>query len=302
MALTYRRRFEGACEVDSEVGCEDEVVDLVESESQQRGAELHSVPTPPTDADYAGCSSGDCGEPGAETHPWTLPWYEDQLRTHPPARSATRQIKVIHQGVGYSSLSEAACGALLELLVPGFRVQEGVTYQIPFGKERTVDFLVEGVLFEYHPPRLVAERRGFGDFRSPKEYDRFQQLYKKARYDKRKREALLNSTIHALGEEYYRRRRIQLDEDERFRNTELVVATGIPELYEKIVLRFGRSAAPLSAEQFTNLFFAFVKSIARQNSRRGFLPRRRGRSQSASHRDRHKLRSRTSHRTRRFSR
>ncbi len=206
--------------------------------------------------------------PAQDLTPWTIPWYEDQLLTRKASEPPSRQVSYSYQGVGYSSLSEAACGALLELYIPGFRVVEGETYQIPIGKGRSVDFLIDGVLFEYHPPRLIAERRGCGDFPNHRAYEQFRRTFNRVRYDKRRRETLLAATVAELGEHYYHRRRAMLDEHPIYKDCELVVATGIQEFYQRVIQRFGLESS-VSPEHFSTLFYAFVKTVARQNSRRG---------------------------------
>lgn len=68
---------------------------------------------------------------------------------------------MIHGGIRFHSRCEVACAVLLERYVPGFRIREGETYQVPIGFGRFVDFALEKdgrqYLIEYHPANLKFE-------------------------------------------------------------------------------------------------------------------------------------------------
>src|SRR5687768_15126019 len=51
--------------------------------------------------------------------------------SYSPSLSSFSAHKNWHRGVRYDSRPEAACGELLERLVPGFKVEEHKTFQIP---------------------------------------------------------------------------------------------------------------------------------------------------------------------------
>lgn len=174
-------------------------------------------------------------------------------------------------GHGYCSLSEAACGTLLELYVPGFTVIDGETFQVPMGNGTSVDFMVKGVLLEYHPPRFAGDRRRFGDFPTRAAYVRFMRELSKVRHNPYKRGKLLRETAEILKSSYAERRRKLVDSCPEHSGKELVIAHDMDELYEKIILRFNPHHAPIRAE-LHEVFAAMIKEIARQN--RGYSDRR----------------------------
>ena len=75
----------------------------------------------------------------------------------------------------FCSRSEAICAELLRRFIANFELREGLTFQVPIGSDGrgntySVDFLVDGVLLEYHPVRFYRNKKGFGDFRDSDEY------------------------------------------------------------------------------------------------------------------------------------
>ena len=172
--------------------------------------------------------------------------------------------KVHHNGVGYCSLSEAAFGAILELLIPGFKIVEGVTFQVPIGEGRSVDFFINGALVEYHQPRLHPERGKIGDFQNRDDYMFFLRSLKRSGGNTWRKQKLIDETRNELASNYYHKRRELIDRNTELRNTELIVATSREDFYRKIILRFVAENPP-SLGDFIARFWWWVNIIARQN-------------------------------------
>lgn len=158
--------------------------------------------------------------------------------------------------VRFCSRSEAICAELLQRFVPHFQLKEGVTFQVGIGKDergntRSVDFLVDGVLFEYHPVRFFKSKRRCGDFQNTEEYRSYTRTFYSLSDDKRE---FFHSVMKArLAENYFRKRRTLLDQHPIFRRMELIVATSPEEFYSLVIRRFGKSY-PKTVEKFMALF------------------------------------------------
>lgn len=186
-----------------------------------------------------------------------------------PSPSAHSQVfaaaTVFYNNVGYCSLSEAVCGTLLELFVPDFKIVPGETFQVPVGNGSSVDFLVHGVLLEYHGVRFQAERGRYGDFNSRQEYVQYQRRLRQLRGNRYKREQLTALTREQLILNYFQRRRRVINQHPEHHRRELVVATCCDEFFDRIVRRFNRTFCPTRVE-FRQIFYALVKVVARENS------------------------------------
>jgi hypothetical protein len=160
------------------------------------------------------------------------------------------------QQSAFCSRSEAICAELLKRFVPHFRLQAGVTFQVPIGVDGrgntlAVDFFVDGVLFEYHPARFFKNKKGFGDFKNKEEYKAYAKLFHSVGGFERE---LFHEAMKAhLKDNYYQRRRALLDRHPHYRRIELVVATNPEEFYALILCRFGRNI-PKNLERFLELF------------------------------------------------
>ncbi|MBN8548069.1 MAG: hypothetical protein J0M12_02010 [Deltaproteobacteria bacterium] len=172
---------------------------------------------------------------------------------------------VFFNNIGYCSLSEAVCGTLLELFVPGFKIIEGQTFQIALGNGSSVDFFVNGVLVEFHGVRFQAERGRFGDFNSRQEYVQYNRRLRQLRGNRYKRQQFMDLTRERLMQNYFQRRRRLIDQHEAHKRCELVVVSNCDEFYDMVVRRFNRTFCPNRAE-FRQIFYALVKVVARQNS------------------------------------
>ncbi|MEY4702006.1 MAG: hypothetical protein RL326_2193 [Pseudomonadota bacterium] len=159
-------------------------------------------------------------------------------------------------GVKFCSRSEAICAELLRRYVPHFELREGLTFQVPIGRDQrgnvlAVDFLVDGVLFEYHPVRLFKNRRRFGDFLSKQEYRAYVDVCHSLTRDQR--EFFQDSVKARLTKNYFTKRRALLDQHPTYRRMELVVASSPEEFYALILKRFGKNV-PRSVERFMAIF------------------------------------------------
>ncbi len=190
-------------------------------------------------------------------------------RRHRSKKTKTAEITIdisianCEDTVKYCSRSEAICAALLQQFVPHFDVRQGVTFQVPIGEDRNgntiaVDFLVDGVLFEYHPVRFFQSRKRFGDFSSREEYRSYAKVFHALNAEKR---AFFHEAMRArLTLNYYNRRRAILDQHPLFRRTELIVATSPEEFYERIIKRFGKGY-PKTLERFLKMFEELMQTL-----------------------------------------
>ncbi len=160
------------------------------------------------------------------------------------------------EAVRFCSRSEAICAELLQRFIPHFQLKEGVTFQVGIGKDergntRTVDFLVDGVLFEYHPVRFFKNKRRCGDFCNTDEYRSYTRTFYSLSDDNRE---FFHSVMKArLAENYFKKRRAILDQHPIFRRMELIVATSPEEFYSLVIRRFGKHY-PKTIEKFMALF------------------------------------------------
>lgn len=156
----------------------------------------------------------------------------------------------------FCSRSEQICAELLKRYVPGFELKPGLTFQVAIGSDGrgntySVDFLVDGVLFEYHPVRFFKNRKGFGDFLDREEY----RSYTKAAHALKgeSRRFFHDAMQMRLKANYFKKRRALLDQHPLFRRMELVVATNPEEFFTLIIKRFGRNF-PHTSESFLKVF------------------------------------------------
>ena len=170
-----------------------------------------------------------------------------------------------YQNIGYCSLSEAACGVLMEQFISGFRLVNGETFQIPMGGGRSVDFFVRGVLVEYHHLRLKVERKRFGDFGSREEYLEYSRELRRVRHNRHRREKLIKRTREKLSLNYFEKRRRIIDDHPIYGGTELVVASSLEDFYDQVILRFSEPRCP-SLDHFRELFQSKVRLISEEGN------------------------------------
>lgn len=186
----------------------------------------------------------------------------------------------------YPSRPQAACAEMLRMNVPGFEGTPAEQTEIPVGRGKNngrvhfnyVDFMVEGVLVEYHPPRLKnfgkrsndnsirrpsaardderAQRktRGkstkkkqvtYGEFGSRDEWVKFRRHLGSLRKDKRKE--FIREVKGVLQQRYWERRRRVLDRNPAFRDVELIVVGSPVEFYREVICRFSPNPPPEKA-------------------------------------------------------
>lgn len=185
-------------------------------------------------------------------------------RTEPEHRGCNySETEVYQTDIEFCSRSEAICAELLRQFVPHFTLQSGVTFQVAIGSDchgntLAVDFLVDGVLFEYHPVRLFKNRRRCGDFNSKREYRAYTDICHSLGAEQR--EFFQDAMRARLSDNYYHKRRALLDQHPVFRRMELVVATTPEEFYHLILRRFGKNV-PRTVDRFLALFEELRESL-----------------------------------------
>jgi hypothetical protein len=179
---------------------------------------------------------------------------EARFELTPPPRGAEPE---------FCSRSEAICAELLRRFVPAFELRKGLTFQVAIGSDGrgntySVDFLVDGVLLEYHPVRFYRNKKGFGDFRDSEEYRSYTRAIHALKGESRR--FFHDAMEMRLKENYFKRRRALLDQHPLFRRMELVVATSPEDLYSLVIKRFGQNY-PSSVDAFKRLFDEINRSL-----------------------------------------
>ena len=181
----------------------------------------------------------------------------------------------------YFSRSEAACGALMERYVPGFKIRDGETFQVPIGvnrfqRMRHVDFLVRNVLVEFHQPRFWRSKERHGDFESPQQFREYKQALQALPSDQR--EAFRELTKVKLGLQYTLKREAQVALSLDHAGKELIVASDARDFYHKVIVRFGRHVPEERdfLHQFSQIC-ARAKELDPDSERPGRRSRKRGR-------------------------
>lgn len=132
--------------------------------------------------------------------------------------------------IRFASRSEYACGVMLEKYVPDFELQNGLTFQVGVGHNKTVDFYVNGVFVEYHPINISHEFDNRAALR--KLFDALQNVKQHTR------EAVINAVKDELAEKYYRRRKF-LVTMAAGKSAELIVSVSPKDFYRDVIKRFG---------------------------------------------------------------
>lgn len=179
--------------------------------------------------------------------------------------SPVQRGKIFFNGTYFASVAEAVCGQMLELFVPGFAIRYGETFQISIGAGRSVDFLVQGVLIEFHGLRFRPERRRFGDFSGRHQYKQFERQMRRSRRNRWKRARVIEEAREQLSHNYYQRRARHIRESSEHGERELVVATSCDEFYDLVIRRFNRQFCPTRYE-FREIFFAMIKVVVKENA------------------------------------
>ena len=167
-------------------------------------------------------------------------------------------------GMSFHSRSEAVCAVLMELFIPGYKIELGKSYQIAigedcYGNQLAVDFLVNGVLVEYHPPHLKSR-----SYRNEKGLKAYIQKQRK-RYDRLGKRPS-SGAFKRITEWYYRKRRSQIDKCGAHKGRKLIVASSPEEFYHRVIRRWGKGSQ-LSRNEFLELFEKMLGKVAVKNKR-----------------------------------
>ncbi|MBX7143467.1 MAG: hypothetical protein K1X79_03375 [Oligoflexia bacterium] len=181
-----------------------------------------------------------------------------------PLSSPNQTGKIHFNGIYFASVAEAVCGQMLELFVPGFAIRYGETFQISIGSGRSVDFLVQGVLVEFHGVRFRPERRRYGDFTGARQFQHFRRQMRRSGRNRWRRARVLEEARREMTQNYYHRRCSHIKESLEHGTRELVVATTCDEFYDFVIRRFNREFCPTRYE-FREIFFSMIKVVVRQN-------------------------------------
>lgn len=172
-----------------------------------------------------------------------------------------------YHGSHYASCPEAACSVLMEKYIPGYKNVPHKTFQIPVydfktGTTCTIDFLVNGVFLEYHPPRFWKMGKTYGDFNSAGEYFRYRKALGAKETPEEKRE-YRETTQRKLQDRYQTERREIVAGNPDYASIPLVVAGSPAEFYDKILARFGSNLPP--REEFLSDFRSLTNEIRAKN-------------------------------------
>lgn len=168
---------------------------------------------------------------------------------------------LIHDGIRFQSRSEVACAVLMEKYINSFRVREGVTYQVPIGFDRFVDFRVfdedgRSVLIEYHPINLRFEL-------SKPVYGRLSRLmHHIPKQERRELRDILRTEMLA---HYSSKRRwvVQHSRDPEIQNCEVLICDSPERFYRAVIKRFGQSYP--NEHQFLREFERIERDCDRKN-------------------------------------
>jgi hypothetical protein len=194
---------------------------------------------------------------------------EPKVILSPPQKELLKPVstEIEYGGIFYQSASEVACGVLMQRYIKGFTVRRGETYEVPIGVNQAggtilIDFFVQGVLLEYHPPKF--QKYG-GDF-TLQDYKKYRLMLKSAGSNEDK-ERIKADARKMLAASYQRKRLQQIEASPNHKGIELVVASSPEELYSKIILRFAQH--PPVEEFFLTKFRNLRAQVWKQASRKG---------------------------------
>jgi hypothetical protein len=150
--------------------------------------------------------------------------------------------KFLFEGRRFFSRTEAACGTLMERFIPDYKIVDGKTFQVPIGADkfdhmRHVDFMVAGVLIEFHQVRFWKNTRRCGDFESFKDYCEYKRQMRELPVEQR--QAFLELTQTRLLHNYTAKREAQIAACPEHAGRELIVARSASDFYHRVIRRFG---------------------------------------------------------------
>jgi hypothetical protein len=147
---------------------------------------------------------------------------------------------ILWQGIRYESYSEIAVGEVLESYIDGWKVAPGISFQVLFGGQFKVDFVVGQLLIEYHPFRTPWRVKSEG-------LPRAQRLSK------------IKSMANQAARSYENKRRTQIDH--ACPGRELVVVGSGRELLEDVIRRCSQCRLP-ALSRFEHDFDNRIKELA----------------------------------------
>jgi hypothetical protein len=145
---------------------------------------------------------------------------------------------VVYNGHRHDSYEEAVCGVLLEKYIPGFKLREGDTFQVPLAGGKRADFRVGTTIVEWHPVLMFKTKEGVGSFADFNELKEYQAI--KSKLTDSKARLFEAETKRKLADRYYQARKEDIDSTPNQRGRELVVADTAKAFYHAVVARFGR--------------------------------------------------------------
>jgi hypothetical protein len=161
-------------------------------------------------------------------------------------------------GHHFHSRSEAACGFLMQKYIEPFVLQEGRTFQVPIGASeqghiRATDFRYRDTFIEFHPPRMFSSKRNPGDFKNDEERRQYNKIMRSRKFNRKDKKLYKNVMKKRLTAHYTEKRLKQINENPRYQDADLIVATDAAEVYDKIIKRFATEPIP-SKEDFIREF------------------------------------------------
>lgn len=153
-----------------------------------------------------------------------------------------------HNKIIFDSRSEAACAIIMEQYISWWKVEPGITFQVPLSSNKRADFQIADVLFEYHPISLHRE------------------MISRDAYSKIKRAILKSNRFIAtliregveeeLLRQYRKRREQVIQANPRLSGMTLVVCTSPGSFYRNIIKQF--SDRKHNYKEVVTLFNAIV--------------------------------------------
>jgi len=182
-------------------------------------------------------------------------------------RVSNKKKNIYYKGEQFASLTEAALAGVLEYYVPGFNIEYGKTYEVPLLGKSRVDFSINGILLEFHSPRLGHDENNIGDFLTKEDYRNFKAQITKVGRNKHQRKKLLKETRAKVFQIYAERRQTLLALSKRS-GQELVIVRSREEFYSQVLCRFAQPNVPLFPE-FVAMFWWLIDVVLRENNMTG---------------------------------
>ncbi|MBU0976925.1 MAG: hypothetical protein KKD18_00745 [Nanoarchaeota archaeon] len=145
------------------------------------------------------------------------------------AGKTLRKTRYAFNGQFYDSQSEATVATLLENYVPGFRIEEGKTFQINHKIPKTLDFLVDGEFLEWHPILMFAGKNGLGDIDSPEKYQKFKSI--KSKFSPERAKVFKRRYNRLLASNYLTQRQAAVNESQTYAGMNVRLVQTPEELY-----------------------------------------------------------------------